>query len=57
MRIGRPIDEVFDYVSEPGKFPRWNSAVHAVRPTSAMEGGVGSTYSLERELPSGRAEN
>ena len=57
VRIGRPVDEVFDYVSEPGNFPRWNSAVQAVRSTSAVEGDVGSTYSLERELPSGRAEN
>lgn len=57
VRIGRPIEAVFDYVSDPANFPRWNSAVQAVRPTSGVEGDVGSTYSLERELPSGSAEN
>jgi uncharacterized protein YndB with AHSA1/START domain len=57
VRIERPIDAVFDYVSDPQNFPRWNSAVRAVRKTSAGEGEAGSTYSMERDLPSGRAEN
>ena len=57
VRIDRPIETVFDYVSDPAGFPRWNSAVQAVRPTSAVTGDVGSTYSMERDLPSGRAEN
>lgn len=50
-RIERPVEEVFAYVSNPLNFPRWNSAVQAVRETSAGE------YSLERELPTGRAVN
>lgn len=57
VRIARPIDEVFAFVSDPGNFPQWNSAVQAVRKTSEGERGVGSTYSMERELPSGRARN
>jgi len=57
VRINRRIEEVFAYVSDPLNFPRWNSAVQAVRQTSAGESGVASTYSLERELPSGRAVN
>ena len=57
VRIKRPIEEVFAYVSYPLNLPRWNSAVQAVRKTSAGEDGVGSTYSMERELPSGRAIN
>jgi uncharacterized membrane protein len=57
VRIDRPIDEVFAYVSDPLNFPRWNSAVQAVRRTSADEHGVASTYLMERELPSGRAAN
>ena len=56
VRIERPVEEVFDYVSDPTTFPRWNSAVQAVRPTST-EGGVGATYTMVRELPGGRAEN
>jgi carbon monoxide dehydrogenase subunit G len=57
VRIGRPIDAVFAFVSDPETFPQWNSAVQAVRKTSKGERGVGSTYSMERELPSGRARN
>jgi uncharacterized protein YndB with AHSA1/START domain len=51
VRIKRPIEEVFSYVSDPLNFPRWNSAVEAVR------NGADSTYSMERRLPSGRAVN
>ncbi len=57
IRIGRPIDEVFGFVSDPLSFPRWNSAVEAVRGTSAQPRRVGSTYSMQRELPMGRVEN
>jgi uncharacterized protein YndB with AHSA1/START domain len=57
LRIKRPIDEVFSYVSDPLTFPRWNSAVEAVRKTSAAEDGLASTYSMERQLPSGPAVN
>jgi uncharacterized protein YndB with AHSA1/START domain len=57
VRIDRPIEEVFAYVSDPLNFPRWNSAVQAVRKTSAGENGLASTYSMERELPTGRAVN
>ena len=57
MRINRPVEEVFSYVSDPLNFPRWNSAVQAVRKSSAGENGVGSTYVMERDLPTGRAVN
>ena len=56
-RINRPIEEVFSYVSDPLNLPHWNSAVQAVRKTSAGENGVSSTYLMERELPTGRAVN
>ncbi len=51
VRIARPIDEVFTYVSDPTRFPAWNSAVRSVRRTS------GSTYEMERDLPTGRVRN
>lgn len=54
-RIERPIEEVFAYVSDPLNFPRWNSAVQAVRKTSSGKNGVASTYSME--LPTGLAVN
>jgi uncharacterized protein YndB with AHSA1/START domain len=55
--VERPIEEVFAYVSDPENFPHWNSAVRMVRKTSAGEDEVGSRYSMERHLPTGRAEN
>jgi carbon monoxide dehydrogenase subunit G len=55
VRIARPIEEVFAFVSDPTQFPRWNSAVQSVSPTAT--GAPGSTYSMVRELPAGRAEN
>jgi len=57
VRIGRPIEDVFAFVSEPLNFPHWNSAVRDVRKTSAGDSAVGSTYAMERELPSGSAQN
>ena len=57
VRIERPVEEVFAYLAEPLNFPRWNSAVHAVRKLSADEPGRGSTYLMERRLPVGRVVN
>jgi uncharacterized membrane protein len=57
VRISRPIDEVFAYVSDPLNLPTWNSAVRAVRRKHGQEGEVGSRYTIERELPSGRVRN
>jgi uncharacterized protein YndB with AHSA1/START domain len=57
IRISRPIEEVFAYVSDPLNFHRWNSAVLAVRKLRGRENEVGSTYTMERELPSGRVHN
>jgi uncharacterized protein YndB with AHSA1/START domain len=52
VRIERPIEDVFAYVSDPANFLHWNSAVKAVRASEP-----GSTYVMERRLPSGRAVN
>jgi uncharacterized protein YndB with AHSA1/START domain len=57
VRISRPIEQVFAFVSDPLNFPRWHSAVQAVRRTRRQESQVGSTYTMERELPSGRVHN
>jgi uncharacterized membrane protein len=51
VEIQRPIDAVFDYVSDPLSFPAWNSAVQSVRPVRA------ATYVMERNLPDGPAAN
>ncbi len=57
VRIDRPVEEVFAYVSEPLNLPRCNSAVEALRRTSAGHDGVVSRYVMERELSSGRTIN
>jgi carbon monoxide dehydrogenase subunit G len=57
VRIERPVEEVFDYVSDPVNFPRWNSAVQSVTKTAAGGEGLGATYLMERDLPGGEAEN
>jgi uncharacterized protein YndB with AHSA1/START domain len=36
VRIARPLEEVFAYVSEPLNFPDWNSAVQTVRNTHPL---------------------
>jgi len=56
VRIPRTIEDAFAYVSDPRHFPAWNSAVKEVRATSEP-GKVGSTYEMERDLPTGRARN
>ncbi len=55
--IERPVEQVFAFVCDPTQFPRWNSAVRAVQRISGETGQPGSTYSMERELPTGRVEN
>jgi hypothetical protein len=57
VRIKRPIEEVFAFVSDPIQFPVWNSAVQTVNGTPGGTGELSSTYSMERELPTGRVEN
>jgi uncharacterized protein YndB with AHSA1/START domain len=57
VRVGRPIEDVFAFVADPFQFPRWNSAVQAVDITSGRPGEPGSTYSMVRDLPTGRVEN
>jgi uncharacterized protein YndB with AHSA1/START domain len=57
VRIRRPIEEVFGFVADPLNLRDWNTAVRAVWKTRGRESELGSTYSLERELPSGRVRN
>ena len=55
--IKRPAEDVFAYVCDPRNLPAWNSAVQAVRLLSPATSGVGSTFSMARELPNGQAIN
>jgi hypothetical protein len=57
IHIARSTEDVFDVISNPLLFPRWNSAVESVEHTSGEPLAVGSRYSMWRELPSGRVAN
>ena len=57
VRIARPLDTVFAFVADPLQLPRWNSAVQSTTSTSPRPGSVGSTYAMQRDLPTGRARN
>ena len=57
VRVTRPIEDVFAFVSNPLFFPQWHSAVQTVHDISGESDGPGSTYSMQRQLPSGPAEN
>ncbi len=57
VHIKRPIEEVFDHVSEPLHFAEWNSAVRAVRRVAPTGDNGGASYIMERALPGGRVEN
>ena len=50
IRIARPVEDVFAYVSDPRNFPVWNSAVQAVT-------GDGRQFVMHRQLPGGPATN
>ena len=50
IRIARPRADVFALLSDPLRFPLWNSAVTAVD-------GSGTRYVMHRSLPTGPAEN
>ena len=51
VTIAQPVEPVFGFVSDPLRFPLWNSAVESVERTS------GSTYAMHRRLPTGPAVN
>jgi uncharacterized membrane protein len=57
VSIARPTEEVFAFVSDPLQLSRWNSAVYSVRKAADRKPEVGSRYSMERVLPSGRVHN
>jgi uncharacterized protein YndB with AHSA1/START domain len=56
--VEHPIEDAFAYVADPANLPHWNSAVEAVRTRSGSgDNELGSTYVMERNLPSGRVVN
>jgi uncharacterized protein YndB with AHSA1/START domain len=57
VRIGVPIEVVYAYLADPLNLPHWNSAVQAVQPAPGSDAETGSTYTMDRALPSGNVRN
>lgn len=57
VSIDRPREDVFRYVADGHRAPRWNSAVKDVKKITAGDIAVGTEYWMARDLPDGRVEN
>jgi uncharacterized protein YndB with AHSA1/START domain len=57
IEIARPVEEVFEYVSDATNGSAWDSAVMKVTKLSEGSERKGSTYRMVRKLPGGEAEN
>ena len=53
VEIARELDEVFEFVTAPGHYPEWNSAVESVTPVPE----TANRYVMKRQLTSGSATN
>jgi uncharacterized membrane protein len=47
--IDRPVEEVYDFVSDLTSIPKWNYYVQSVTPTAGNPGTEGSTYHQVRK--------
>jgi uncharacterized protein YndB with AHSA1/START domain len=52
VMIGRPIEEVFGFLSDLENIPRWNDAIVETRKVSEGPVGVGTIYRQVRSVPS-----
>jgi uncharacterized protein YndB with AHSA1/START domain len=50
IEIARPPDEVFSYVTDPLRFPDWQSDVVSVRMEGDRPPGVGSRFTTTRRI-------
>ncbi len=50
VEIERPVDEVFEYVTDAGNYPRWQPSLVAVRPRSERRLTVGSAVTETRRF-------
>jgi uncharacterized protein YndB with AHSA1/START domain len=50
IEIARPPDEVFSYVTDPLRFPNWQSDVVSVRMEGHRPPGVGSRFTTTRRI-------
>ena len=52
VMIGRPLEEVFGFLSDFENLPRWNYAIVETHKVSAGPVGVGTIYQQVRSVPS-----
>jgi hypothetical protein len=57
VMIGRPIEEVFGFLSDFENIPRWNYAIVETRKVSQGPVGVGTIYQQVRSVPSRSQEH
>lgn len=57
IEIHRPSQEVFAYISDPARLPRWHHAIESVEKVTGGDNRTGATYRVERSLPAGHVEN
>ncbi len=57
IEIRRPCDEVFDYVSDLCRTPKWHHAIESVEKVTDGDNRTGATYRVTRSLPAGPVEN
>jgi hypothetical protein len=57
VTIKRAVDDVYSFVADPLNGGKWNSAVVDVRKLPGGPEGVGASYVMRRQLPSGLVEN
>ena len=55
--INRPVESVFEYVTDDRNGYKWNSVVKDVKKFSEGPIGVNTEYWMQRELLNGQAEN
>jgi uncharacterized protein YndB with AHSA1/START domain len=49
VMIDRPVEEVWEFITDLSKIPKWETAILEARPTSAGPIGVGFTFELRRK--------
>jgi uncharacterized protein YndB with AHSA1/START domain len=57
VTIGRPIEDVFAFLSDFENVPKWNYAIVETRKVSEGAVGVGTTYRQVRSVPSRSEES
>jgi hypothetical protein len=54
--INRPLQDVFDFLSEPANLSKWNSNFVSAEWTSSDPPGLGSTYKVLAKISGGKNE-